>query len=374
MWILCGEKEGGRPSIEQLVKELTEAGNKPEYFTVVKGQGHSYKGVEQDQMLSFFAKHVNAHPPMPHSHMVAVHGVGDDRLAELYVNGRCIELNSGAGLARVNDGTNVIAAHVINHCWSGGFGFTLTLPDGRPLVSDVSWKCNTHLENDWYASNFNDAGWPQAQAICLFSKYQKATSYALNHYAPYFDSEAQFLGPASPQYYRQKFESEGGDASLVISGTGFMHKFWLNGNLINQGDFTKSVLKAQGNTGIFGLETIPCHAHKGRNVLAIQITSVQPDGFGCLWKCGLFYPGIDGSLDCVASGEGWRTSSQLSSGWTDTNYDDQMWQLTTAATYINSAYDSTSKPTGNGIFSAFWLSPGDMYFRKIFSFPQSDGN
>ena len=284
------------------------------------------------------------------------------------MNGRCIEINSGSGLARVNDGTNVVAAHVINPCWSGGLGFTLTLPDGRSLVSDASWKCNTHSENDWFNATFNDSGWPQAQALCpIDEKYVGYDPKRSDLLARFHETGAQFLGPASPQYYRTTFESRGGDASLLLRGIGFTNQIWLNGKLLAQGNLTKRALTVNGKHPGYGAENIACQTKNGRNVLAIQIASMQPDGGGCLWKCGLFHTQPDGSLGRISSGIGWRNSSVAAVNWMKTGFDDGEWSLTTAKDFINDAYDAGSDISGDGTFSAFWLSPGDIYFRKSFT-------
>jgi hypothetical protein len=103
---------------------------------------------------------------------------GDDRLAELYINGRRIDINAvwktwqiaGAWDIKtlLKPGKNSVAIKVFNGDTYGGFlcevGGTID-QIGFSVVSDTSWKVNAQGSMEWETIEFDDSSWQNAVVL-----------------------------------------------------------------------------------------------------------------------------------------------------------------------------------------------------------------
>jgi hypothetical protein len=185
---------------------------------------------------------------------------------------------------------------------------------------------------------------------------------------PVLGKGAHLIGPPLVQQYRKAFESAGGEATLQIKGIYFEHRVWINGVLVGEGD--AHVTRAYGDKkkGESAWPTVEytCTTVPGRNVVALEITSVPQNGKGTLMQAAVFHPINDGGIGRVRSGPGWRVSSASGDQWTAVDFDDSDW-VVTDNTFLNQSGVFWLDPAGPKLPTAYTMSPGDLYFRKVFS-------
>ena len=367
VWICFGENDmGARKEKEDMRRMLREFGNEPE-FIVVPETGHKYRGDYQEKMLEFLSSHVNESPVMPRWRTVPVLAHGDDEM-ELYVNGYPVSVDpeTWSGSARIREGRNVVAAHVRNVNWAGGLIFAAEPGGGQIVKSDGDWRCTYRdPRGDWTARDYDDSAWAGAGAPCevvSWAGYEKNKE----RMAPFASEGVKLIGAPPVQHYRKVFQSAAGEAEVGIRGVGFRHRIWLNNELIGEGaeyagnPYREKQRRRGGETAQY-----PCKTVAGDNVVALEITSDQLNGLGILMKAAVFHRTDSGATGRVRTGPGWRVSPRAEDGWTELSFDDSAWTITDQ-TFINKAYDSGGGRRGDGMFTAYWLQPGNLYFRKVF--------
>lgn len=389
VWLCYGEKEGWRRFSEAMYDRLVEVGNTPER-TFTPGGGHNYKGEKQDEMFAFLASKTNPSPVLPRTAASILRISGDDQIAEFYLNGTPIALNGESVAIALREGENVVACRVRNRIWSGGLRCSLSLPDGHHLRSDGTWKCVVAAPSEgWSAPGFDDGDWPRAQAMCTLDQ---AVGHGGREAADaVYAAGTNVIGAPATMVYRTVFDSAGGKANALLRGKGFSYRMWLNGALIGEADFgaasvaavakkeaeeKEAALKASGKPfkpvkpqeSRFLLNDTPCETRAGRNVIVVEIRSDQPRAEGNLWKFGLVHREPGGTPNRLSAGPGWRFRGDPSGdGWTQPEFDDRAWPLATAQTIVNAAYDGGADMAGDGLFTADFVCPSDLYFRKTFT-------
>ena len=380
VWLCFGEKEWNSrvPKLKELKKKsmrelLREVGNEPA-FLLVPDTGHQYRGDYQVKMLDFLGSYVNDLPVMPRWRELTVHAFGDDEL-DLYVNNMPVRIGAEthAGSARVKQGRNVVAAHVRNNNWTGGFIFAAELDGNRRVKSDGTWKCTWQKpEGDWTSADYDDSAWASADEMCEVSSWPGYEKHP-EEMKPFALPGVNMIGPSAEQHYRNAFQSAGGEGKVAIKGRGFRHRIWLNGRLVGHGSqYADSAADENGGGKRRGQTMLyPCETVEARNIVALQITSDQSRGRGVLMKAAVFHRGENGGLDRVRTGRGWRVSPVAEEGWTEAGFDDPGWTVTDW-TFVNKA--SLANPPRQGFDMSptpYCLCPGDLYFRKSFRISDS---
>lgn len=378
VWIVYGDQEWPRRQRElerfgmkSVREQLTEFGNPPE-FELIPDTGHAYKGEYQEKMLKFLSSKVNETPVLPAWTTARVHAFGDDTM-ELYVNEAPVMLRpeSLMGDARIKEGRNVVAAHVSNLNWGGGMFFAAEPVDGDEWLSDGTWKFTWRKpEGDWTSEAYDDSDWVQAGVIGPIEEWVgwERRAKALE---PLAGRGVQFIGPPWTQLYRKAFESAGGDATIQVKGAGFTHRVWLNGRPVGEGDAHKEHRAKKRGESAWPTVDYECKTEPGRNVVAMEVTSVPQGGRGTLLQAAVFHPTGDGGIGRVRTGPGWRVAPSAEEGWTGAAFDDSAW-FVTDATFINSAAMFWLDPAGPQLPTAYTISPGDLYFRKVFTLGGND--
>lgn len=374
VWICYGEKELrwiqqglDRYGMEPLRERLKAVGNPPE-FEVMPGAGHEYNGDYQKKMLTFLSSRVNPDPVFPEWKTTRVQAFGDDSI-ELVVNGMPVTFRpeSRTGDARIKAGRNIIAARVPNRSWGGGMFFASEADNGDVWKSDGSWKVTWRKpEGDWTSETYDDSDWFSAGVIGPVETWVGRERHE-PMLEPILGKGVQLIGPPLVQQYRKAFESAGGEATLQIKGVHFTHRVWINGVLVGEGD--AHVTRAWGDTkkGESAWPTVDytCTTVPGRNVVALEITAVPQGGKGTLMQAAVFHPTGNGGIGRVRSGPGWRVSSSSGVEWTAVDFDDSDW-FVTDTTFLNQSGVFWLDPAGPKLPTAFTVSPGDLYFRKVY--------
>ncbi len=347
---------------EAMNQRLEDAGNRAD-FESIEGNGHSYKGELQDAAIAFMLAHTNPHPVLPACRSVVVHAFGDDGVAELFVNGRRVEIAPGetSGLAMVHAGTNVVAAHVVDCRWASSFTLGLALPSGKAVGSEASYKCSVLPPPvDWSSPDFDDSAWPAAGDQGTVADYIGAGTVPAwaSELAPY---GAHVLGPPAKLFLRRTFDASTADATLRLVAQRCRYTVYLNGERLVQGELGQE-------KGPEVAKPITALTVQGRNVIALEL---EHTGKGPMMAKGaLFYVGADGRSKCAASGPGWRVAQAAVDGWTAPSFDDSAWPVTDAG-WLNYAFDAGDN-RDDGTFLTMFMSPGDQSYRGRFEVAAED--
>jgi hypothetical protein len=379
VWIVYGDQEWPRRrrelekfGLKSVREQLTALGNPPE-FALIPNTGHKYVGDYQKKMLTFLSSHVNRSPVLPEWKTVRVRAFGDDTI-ELHVNEALVLLRpkSLIGDARVKEGPNIVAAHVSNLRWGGGMFFAAEPGDGNEWLSDGTWKFTWRKpEGNWTSEAYDDSDWVQAGTISPIEQWIGRERNVVKGLDPLLGRGVQLIGPPLTQRYRKAFESAGGDTTIQVKGVGFTHRVWLNGRLVGEGKQHAGHRARTKTQSMWPTVDYECRTQPGRNVVAIEITSVPQGGRGTLLQAAVFHPTGNGAIGRVRTGPGWRVSSSPVEGWTEAGFDDSDW-FVTDATFINRAAAFWLDPAGPQLPTAYTVSPGDLYFRKVFTLAEKD--